>query len=124
LVATADGVKDVLDLFASSGFCKGYRLGEQQQQREEEGVPLFDELDDDAARVVGTSVDCLIGVLEPATLGASLQITGEQSSFAPDVTGPTLAAAWERAGFSVTWESFFVDPTYRPNPKGKRVVDS
>lgn len=63
-------------------------------------------------------MDVLVTVRQPATLGASLQITGEQSRFAPDFVGPTLAALWQDvAGLSATWETYFVDSTYRPNPK-------
>ena len=116
LVGTKDCVVEILDAFRDLGACKGYRLGELVKKKEDER-PLFDELDDDAISS-GASVDCLVGVLEPATLGASLQITGEQSRFSPDFVGPTLAAMWETAGIQSTWETFFVDPEYRPNPKG------
>jgi len=117
LVGTTDCVVEILDLFTNCGLCKGYRLGEPVRKKEDER-PLFDELDDDAIRSAGASVDCLVSVFEPATLGASLQITGEQSRFAPDFVAPTLAAMWETAGIQSTWETFFVDPEYRPNPKG------
>jgi len=116
LVGTKDSVVEILDLYAESGFCKGYRLGESVKRKEDE-LPLFDELDDDAV-ASGLSVDCLVSVFEPATLGASLQLTGEQSRFAPDFVGATLAAMWEAAGIQSSWETFFVDPEYRPNPKG------
>jgi hypothetical protein len=113
---TADCVEEVLELFQRNGFCSGYRLGEVVKEKDEK-FPLFDELDDDALQVGGT-VDCLISVFNPATLGAALQITGEQSRFAPDFIGPTLAAMWETAGLRPTWETYFVDQEYRPNPKG------
>lgn len=72
----------------------------------------------DEALADGGTVDFLVSVLEPVTLGSALQITGEQSRFSPDLIGPTLAALWEdKAGLSCTWETYFVDSTYRPNPK-------
>jgi hypothetical protein len=108
--------KEILDLFTASNFCKGYRLGESVPKGQSP-IPLFDEFDDDAI-TSGASIDCLISIFEPATLGASLQITGEQSRFVPDFIGPILAAMWDQAGIQVTWEVFFVDPVYRPNPKG------
>jgi hypothetical protein len=108
-------LSELLKLLVSSGMCTSYRLGERPPPGEE-AFPLFDELDDDALQS-GASIDCLITIYNPATLRASLQISNEQSRFLPDVVGPTLAALWESAGLYSTWEIFFVDPEYRPNPK-------
>jgi hypothetical protein len=134
LVATMPEIYRVLDLFRESNFCKDYRLGEdlpmdkQEQRGKKNKVPtnvvveppiqlmVVDELDDEALAAGGT-VDLLVRIMEPATLGAALQINGEQSRFSPDFVGPTLAAVWEAAGLASTWESFFIDPVYRPNPK-------
>jgi hypothetical protein len=116
LVGTIDSTVEILDLFTTSGFCKGYRLGEDFKKKDDQR-PVFDELDDNAL-TGGARVDCLVSVFEPATLGASLQITGEQSRFVPDFVGATLAAMWETAEIQSSWETFFVDPEYRPNPKG------
>jgi hypothetical protein len=114
---TVASMTELLDVFTSSKFCKGYRIGEDTKgEEEEEKRIIFDELDDNAL-AIGASVACLVSVFEPATLGASLQITGEQSRFAPDFVAATLAALWETAGIQSSWETFFVDPEYRPNPK-------
>jgi hypothetical protein len=121
---TADGsvlrtigqMEELLGLFKANGFCSDYRIGEAVRTKQDER-PVFDEFDDKAL-ASGATVDCLVSVFDPATLGASLQITGEQSRFAPDFVGATLAAMWESEGYQATWEAFFVDPTYRPNPKG------
>jgi len=115
VVATIACVTEILELFKSAKFCKGYRIGEEGKSKAET-IDIFDELDDDAL-ASGASVDCLVSIFEPAILGASLQITGEQSRFAPDFVGATLAAMWEDAGIQSSWETFFVDPEYRPNPK-------
>lgn len=120
LVQSMDGIKEILDLFTRDGVCKGYRLGERPIQTKKGSfeVPAFlDEIDDEALEN-GSSVDCLISIFEPATLGASLQITGEQSRFAPDFVGCTIAAYYHSLGIFCTWETYFVDPEYRPNPKG------
>jgi hypothetical protein len=132
LVQSVAGVREILDLFTKDNICKGYRLGDRPIMSkggnknaragvvEDDDMPIFlDELDDEAL-AQGGSVDCLISVYEPATLHASLQITAEKSRFAPDFIGPTLAAYWENTlpGLRVTWESYFVDAEYRPNPKG------
>lgn len=116
LVSSIDKTIEILELFQSNGFCSAYRIGESVR-REEDQRPIFDELDDAAIRN-GSSVNCLVSVFDPATLGASLQITGEQSRFIPDFVGTTLAAMWEKEGFQSSWETYFVDPEYRPNPKG------
>jgi hypothetical protein len=126
LAGTVASMTEVLDAFTSAKFCKGYRIGEQEKEtkdkkkenkdKKEEKKIVFDELDDEAL-ASGLSVDCLVSVFEPATLRASLQITGEQSRFAPDFVAATLAAVWETAGVQSSWETFFVDPEYRPNPK-------
>lgn len=111
LTRTIPIVEGILNAFDASRFCVGYRLGPAS-----EGEPWMDSLDDDdfASRV---PVDCLVSVFRPATLGASLQITGEGSRFGPDFVGATLAAAWEDYGVAVTYETYFVDQVYRPNPK-------
>jgi hypothetical protein len=121
IMASEPAVFEILQLFQSTNFCKGYRVGTDPsppsasaQKKQEDNV--FDQLDDEAI-TNGASVDCLVSVYEPATLGASLQITGEQSRFAPDFVGATLAALWESIGIKSSWEIFFVDPEYRPNPK-------
>lgn len=105
---------ELLELFKSSGFCKDYRIRGDDSKEANDAV--FDELDDESL-LTGNTVDCLVSVFEPATLGASLQITGEQSRFGPDFVGTTLAALWETVGVKSSWETFFVDPEYRPNPK-------
>lgn len=116
LVESIPCMEEMLDLFTASQFCKGYRLGERLQKGEDPR-PVFDDIDDEALSA-GAGVDCLVSIFEPATLGASLQITGEQSRFSPDYIGPVLSAIWEKAGIKSTSEFYFVDPTYRPNPKG------
>ena len=131
VTATMDTVLQVLNAFCQSNYCKTYRLGpdelvdispsknnknKKKQQDVPPAEPVVDELDDQAL-ASGATVDLLVRILEPATLGAALQITGEQSRFAPDFVGPTLAAVWQDFGLSCTWETFFVDPVYRPNPK-------
>jgi len=85
-------------------------------KKKEEKDLVFDKLDDEAL-LSGASVDCLVSVYKPATLGASLQITGEQPRFAPDYVRATLVAMWESKGIQWSWEVFFVDPKYLSNPK-------
>eukprot|EP00980_Cylindrotheca_fusiformis_P003719 scaffold823_cov86-Cylindrotheca_fusiformis.AAC.6 len=121
LVQSLPVILQVLDLFQSSNFCKGYKIrqDDSSSSSEDEDPLIFDELDDESLVVSGLSVDCLVSIYEPATLGASLQINGEQSRFGPDLVGTTLAAVWENVADiqSSSWETFFVDPEYRPNPK-------
>ena len=116
VVGSETAVKEVLALFQDSNFCKGFKIGNDQSVGEKQEEKVFDPLDDEALQN-GASINCLVSVYEPATLGASLQITGEQSRFAPDYVGSTLAALWESMGIKCSWEIFFVDPEYRPNPK-------
>ena len=120
LVDTLPATIELLDLFQKSQFCKGYRIrrddmadsSNNNSNSKNDDEPIFDELDDDSL-VSGLSVDCLVSIYEPATLGASLQINGEQSRFGPDFVGTTLAALWDSAGIKSSWETFFVDPEYR-----------
>ncbi|CAB9502874.1 expressed unknown protein [Seminavis robusta] len=125
VVASEAAVVAILNAFRSSNFCKGFRIATDQsldnnsnngKNNANTNEPVFDSLDDEALGL-GATVACLVSIYEPATLGASLQITGEQSRFAPDLIGPTLAALWEAMGIKSSWEVFFVDPEYRPNPK-------
>jgi len=122
LTDTVPCIIELLDLFQSTNYCTSYRLGDKNDV-ERTGLNVFDQLDDEeiSSSSGAGSVNCLVSVFDPATLGGALQITGEGSRFAPDFVGPTLAAVWERVGgaggVSVSFESYFVDPVYRPNPK-------
>lgn len=120
LTDTVPCIIEVLDLFQSTNYCTKYHLGDENDP-ERTGLKVFDSLDDDELSSNGGSgsVDCLVSIFDPATLGSALQITGEGSRFVPDFVGPTLAAVWEKVngGATVKFESYFVDPVYRPNPK-------
>ena len=116
LTASTKNVLQILELFKSSGFCKSYKIGDSSPADATEKADLFDVFDDEDL-TGGASVTCVIGILEPATMAACLQITGEQSRFTPDFVGATLAAMWEAAGISSRHEMYFVDSVYRPNPK-------
>jgi len=126
LTDTVPCIIEILTLFQSANYCTNYRLGDKNEI-ERTGLTVFDQLDDEeiSSPTGGGSVNCLVSVFDPAALGGALQITGEGSRFAPDFVGPTLAAVWERVGggegvgtaVSVSFESYFVDPVYRPNPK-------
>jgi hypothetical protein len=111
LTSTIESVYQILNAFVSSKFCTSFQVSDSQ----DDGA-LFDELDDNDFES-GVSVDCIISIFNPATLGASLQITGEQSRFIPEFVGTTLMAMWESVGISSTMETYFVDSEYRPNPK-------
>jgi len=86
----------------------------------------FDSYDDEDL-TTGRDVNFLLSLDRPTTLGASLQITGESSRFTPEWVGPMLMAMWEEelsgAGGAgggevrAQVEGYFVDGTYRPNPK-------
>ena len=110
LTSSIPAMNEVLDLFVSSGFCKGYKIGDGTKSE------IFDQYDDEDM-ADGASLNCLISVYEPATLSASLQITGEQSRFSPEFVATTLAAMWDAAGIKSSYETYFVDNEYRPNPK-------
>uniref|UniRef100_A0A7S4AYH4 Uncharacterized protein n=1 Tax=Pseudo-nitzschia australis TaxID=44445 RepID=A0A7S4AYH4_9STRA len=118
LVSSIPVIMELLNIFKTSGYCKNYRIrSSDSADAVSDDLPVFDELDDESLSMVGTT-NCLVSIYEPAVLGASLQINGENSRFAPDFIGPSLAAIWERnGGIRSTWDVFFVDPVYRPNPK-------
>ena len=118
LVGSIPAIVELLNIFNTSEYCKSYRIRSSDNMGAVgDDVPVFDELDDESLSMVGT-VNCLVSIYEPATLGASLQINGENSRFAPDFVGTSLAAIWEKyGGIRTTWDVFFVDPEYRPNPK-------
>jgi hypothetical protein len=138
LTHTVPVIIDILNLFESSGYCSGYRIGENDginsnnNSKANSAAVVFDNLDDEELSIRGGSVNCLVSIYDPATLGSALQITGEGSRFVPDFVGTTLAAAWERllngddggGDAMVTYESYFVDPVYRPNPKVSSVLMS
>jgi hypothetical protein len=117
LTDTIPSLIQILDTFQSMNLIKGYRLGEKNDDFRT-GKNIFDEYDNDDIKS-GTNVNLLVSVFRPATLGSSLQITGEGSRFSPDLISPTLAALFEGEinGLRVEYESYFVDEEYRPNPK-------
>jgi len=118
LVGSIPAITELLNLFKSSQYCKNYRIRSSDNAGVGgDDVPIFDKFDDESLVSIG-QVNALVSVYEPATLGASLQINGENSRFAPDFVGTSLAAVWEICGgIRTTWDTFFVDPEYRPNPK-------
>lgn len=117
-------VDELLDAFKNFGLVSTYYMGERDKEairaKSKENSnsikPLFDEFDNDDYQS-GLSINALVSVIQPATLGASLQINGEGSRFSPDFIGCSLAALWEEAGARVSFETYFVDQEYRPNPK-------
>jgi hypothetical protein len=122
LTETIPCINEVLNIFQSANFCSSFRLGDKNDDVRS-GAQIFDELDNQEI-LDGGQVNVLVSVLNPSTLGGSLQITGEGSRFSPDFVGPLLAAVWEKIvnggeniRIEVEWESYFVDPVYRPNPK-------
>ena len=141
LSSTNEKVLEILNIFSKCGFIQSYRIGggsssgsggattnDNSNQRSQQQSLLFDSYDDEAFQNQ-SSIDVLISIYESATLGASLQLTGEQSRFLPDFIGPTLMAMWydtilcntstRSNGLSISYETYFLDSTYRPNPKGK-----
>lgn len=119
LVGSTPVITELLNVFKGSGYCKNFRIrsSDNDGAADVDNLPVFDELDDESLGMVGTT-NCLVSIYEPAVLGASLQINGENSRFAPDFIGTSLAAVWEKyGGIRSTWDVFFVDPEYRPNPK-------
>jgi hypothetical protein len=117
LVATNAQVTELLNLFTDYGLIESYTL--EHPHDDDDSHAWFDAYDDADLRQ-GAAVNAVLRVRSAATLGASLQLTGEQSRFLPDVISPTLCALWPPGSDAVltTWESYFLDATYRPNPKG------
>ena len=116
LVATNAPVIQLLDLFVQCGYIESYTL----DTHTEDPSIWLDGYDDEDWRS-GAAVNAIVRIRNAATLGACLQLTGEQTRFLPDFLSPTLAALWETslvANTTVAWESYFLDDTYRPNPKG------
>ena len=72
---------EILNLFQSTNFCTKFCLGDEKDEVRT-GLNVFDSLDDDEIKS-GGSVDCLVSIFDPSTLGGALQITGEGSRFAP-----------------------------------------
>lgn len=124
LVRSIPAITEVLTLFQTSRYCKNYRIRSSDNDGVDNTdntantvpIPVFDAIDDESF-VMSGNINCLVSIYEPATLGASLQINGENSRFGPDLIGTSLAAIWEHYGIRTTWDVFFVDPEYRPNPK-------
>jgi len=99
----------LLDLFQSTQYISSYRI--------QKDSPIFDTYDDEDIQQ-GRSINLLISLIRPVTLGSALQLTAEGSRFSPEFIAPTIAAMWEDVCHLETmYETYFVDNTYRPNPK-------
>jgi len=72
---------EILNLFQATNFCTKYCLGDEKDEIRT-GLNVFDSLDDDEIKS-GGSVDCLVSIFDPSTLGGALQLFGEGSRFAP-----------------------------------------
>lgn len=108
-------VRELLDVFVRDGLIKGYRLGEQPKNNDDP-VIFLDELDDETIEK-GGSVNALVSIFEPASLGAALQLVGEQTRFVPDFVGAALCGLLTANHLQAFWETYFVDNVYRSNPK-------
>jgi hypothetical protein len=109
----------ILNAFQSAQFIPSYRVTRDESYSLTDNDPLFDDIDDEDYYYRENSLNFLVGLYNPATIQAALQITGEGSRFIPDFVGCTIAAMLEDSvrATTVTYESYFVDPQYRPNPK-------
>lgn len=109
----------ILNAFQSAQFIPSYRVTRDESYSLTDNDPLFDDIDDEDYYDRENSLNFLVGLYNPATIQAALQITGEGSRFIPDFVGCTIAAMLEDSvqATTVTYESYFVDPQYRPNPK-------
>ena len=121
VAASLPRLNELLSLFTSGNFCTGYRLGETTKNGEDAAVPFLDEYDDQALSC-GATVDCLISIWEPATLGASLQIFyGRAITICSRLyrthRGGPVGGVVSRQVVQLSWETYFVDNEYRPNPK-------
>jgi hypothetical protein len=110
ITSTLVTLLEILNQFVASNYMTSYQLGDN------ESTTILDDLDDETLMQGGT-VNLLISLYQPATLQAALQITGEQSRFVPEYVGTTLVALFDSVGLEATYETYFVDSTYRPNPK-------
>lgn len=140
LTSSIPYVKEILDAFGMNGcqFFSKYKLGGDtattntktkqpknggsNNNNDQKQLALFDIYDDEDL-IDGNQINCIVSIFNPATLGSALQITGEGSRFAPEFLGVTLLALWEQEEFAKfgiqkgSYETFFVDSVYRPNPK-------
>lgn len=109
----------ILNAFESAQFISAYRVTRDESYSAADDDPLFDDDDDQDYYKKENSLNILVSLYNPTTIQAALQITGEGSRFIPDFVGCTIAAMLEDAvqASTVTYESYFVDPVYRPNPK-------
>lgn len=109
----------ILNAFQSAQYIQSYRVTRDESYSLTDNEPLFDDIDDEDYYDKENSLNFLVGLYNPASIQAALQITGEGSRFIPDFVGCTIAAMLEDSvqATTVTYESYFVDPQYRPNPK-------
>jgi hypothetical protein len=126
LVATNAKVLELLNVFTQYGFIESYTIDNPQGDDSTNAAWLWDAYDDEDLRS-GAAVNAVIRLRHAASLGAALQLTGEQSRFQPDFVSPTLCALWQAHlgganRICTSWESYFLDATYRPNPKGMTTV--
>jgi len=117
LKAVIPMLHSILGAFESSQFISSFRVARESYSSKDD--PLFDDDDDQDYYINENSLNFLVSIYNPATLQSSLQITAEGSRFAPEFVACTIAAMLEDVAeaTTVTYESYFMDPEYRPNPK-------
>ena len=114
LSASVPTLIQLMDFFNSTRYVSSYRIIQSDSVT---ATDFLDTLDDEDIQD-GRPVNLLISLLRPATLGAALQLTAEGTRFSPEFVAPTLAAMWEEQfHLSTQYETYFVDNTYRANPK-------
>jgi len=139
LTDTIPTMLQILDLFNSTNYLSSYRIvGDEAAATAktkktattttttQSNTNAFDSYDNEDL-TSGQDVNFLLSLNRPTTLGASLQITGESSRFTPEWVGPMLMAMWEEelsvgssgssSSVRAQVEGYFVDETYRENPK-------
>jgi hypothetical protein len=107
----------IMNLFNYTRYVSSYRIQRDTSFSSDIPIDVFDSYDDEDIQL-GRSINLIISLKQPATLGAALQLTAEGSRFTPEFIAPTLAAMWtDLCHLSTDYETYFVDNTYRPNPK-------
>jgi hypothetical protein len=85
----------ILNAYQSAQYIQSYRVTRDESYSLTDNEPLFDDIDDEDYYDKENSLNFLVGLYNPATIQAALQITGEGSRFIPDFVGCTIAAMLE-----------------------------
>lgn len=99
-----EDIRDILDIYSSSGLISSYILDDENLLDEEYIKTSFNE---------DLGISLQITLIRPATMLGVLEMAGSNTFFHPEIFANTISARIHQLGFAVRYEDYFFDNYYR-----------